>query len=198
VILHTIAKVRNLGEVALKIKGIQIRAHRILPPPLEIAAKVREGDDPVDSGQSEVNWTLAAEARECDWSNEPHVVEPGETEEIPLDLVIPSTVDAVEVYTYIQNVTQSRTIGWQTNTIYALNSKAFKIAQRVSEVPAVGTPLIPERLEIVNTTKQQPDKGFAKQQGPKPPSTTHDQAVDKGRQAPAKPPSPAPKAGEKK
>jgi hypothetical protein len=169
-ILHTVVRVENLGEVMLCLKGVSIRAQQLLPTPDAPLNALLSNFDPVKPGETEVLWPSICE-RSCDWSQSRHEVEPGETEEIHFDMVLPGNVRAVEVYTYIKNhVKRGKDIGWGTNTFYAISETtsfaAAPVAVLEAKVPAQ------ERLPIMATNRE-PSKpqDTQKQQGQKTPTS---------------------------
>lgn len=170
IVLHTVVRIQNLGEVILRLTGVRIRAQQLLPTPAEPLKALTEGRDPVKPGETEVLWPSICE-RSCDWSESRHEVEPGEIEEVHFDLVLPAHIRAVEVYTYIKNhVKRGDDIGWGTNTFCAIaESQAFAIA-----TPSAVEPTIPagERLPIMATNRESNQtQDTQKQQGQKTPTS---------------------------
>src|SRR6185369_4682187 len=56
IILHTVVRVQNVGEVVLHLAGVSIRAQQLSPTPAEPLAAIRAGHDPVNVGETEVLW----------------------------------------------------------------------------------------------------------------------------------------------
>lgn len=182
VILHTVVRVQNVGEVVLHLVGISIRAQQLAPTPEEPLLAIRTGRDPVKPGETEILWPSLFE-RKCDWTKAPREVEPNETEEVHFDVVLPAHVRAVEVYTYIRNhVKRRRDIGWGTNTFCTIGEQEAFV-----RAPAVATVDVQieskERIPIMATNREQgSSQDTQKQQSPK---TTTSAPAEK-RQGPEK------------
>lgn len=67
VILHTVVRVQNIGEVMLRLTGVNIRAQQLLPTPDEPLQALLSGRDPVKAGETEILRPSVCE-RSCDWS----------------------------------------------------------------------------------------------------------------------------------
>lgn len=120
VLLHVAINISNPGEVLLRLVSGFTRVQQLLPPPPEFIAAIKKGEDPVRQKDTEYPWPLVGE-RTWDWEKQPHEVEPGEDEEVHCDFVIPDTLRALEIYTYVKNEAKpSREIGWNLTTIYDL------------------------------------------------------------------------------
>lgn len=171
VILHTVVRVQNVGEVVLHLTSVSIRAQQLAPTPEGPLSAIRSGADPVKAAETEILWPSISE-RKCDWSKAPHEVEPGETEEIHFDLLMPEHIQAVEVYTYIKNhVKRRRDIGWGTNTLCKINEvEAFVVQPKPADVE--DRELRPEeRIPIMATNRDQGLQDTQKQQGQKAPTS---------------------------
>lgn len=116
-VLHLAIRVENKGTVIGRIRTVKAWVEQILPTPDDIATKITNDEDPVETGQSEVPWPLATGIRECDWSAAPREVEPNEPDEFHFDFVLPPHIRAVQVYSHLHNELK-RDIGWNTTTPY--------------------------------------------------------------------------------
>ncbi|HTT33807.1 MAG TPA: hypothetical protein VMH48_09410 [Methylomirabilota bacterium] len=120
VLLHVTTDISNPGEVLLRLESGFTRVQQLLPPPPDLVAAIKKGDDPVPPGKTEYPWPLVGE-RIWDWKAQPHEVEPGENEEVHCDFVIADTHRTLEIYTYVKNEAKAnREIGWNLTTIYDL------------------------------------------------------------------------------
>ena len=62
-ILHTLVRIENVGEVALRLVGVSIRAQRVLPIPKSVHEALLAGKDPVGSAETEILWPSMHERR---------------------------------------------------------------------------------------------------------------------------------------
>jgi len=119
-LLHLRIRVTNVGGVIGRLREGKAWVQQMFPLPYDVALKIRNGDDPVADGCTEVAWPLAADVRLCNWSAKPMEVEPGEIDEYPFDFVIPEDVSAVQVYSHLRNHAKVGDVGWNTTSIHIL------------------------------------------------------------------------------
>lgn len=117
-LLRVVTKITNTGEVLLSLETGRTWIQQVLPVPKDIADQLERHHDPVEAGETQIQWPLIGE-REIDWSRSPCEIEPGETDELHFDFVVGSKVQTVEIYSYLENVQKrDRTIGWTVSTIH--------------------------------------------------------------------------------
>jgi len=122
ILLHVTTDISNPGEVLLRLVSGFTRVQQILPPPPEVVAAMKKGEDPVRPTDTEYPWPLVGE-RAWHWEK-PHEIEPGESEELHCDFVIADTLRTVEIYTYVKNEAKpNKEIGWNLTTICDLEEK---------------------------------------------------------------------------
>jgi hypothetical protein len=117
-LVHLDVRIQNVGEVLLELRYSDIQLRRIIPLDAEVAETLREGKDPVQDGNSEVDWPGIGR-RECNWEKNPREIEPGEYDRVHYDFVIGSSVAVLSAYSYFRNVAKkNREIGWNCTTLH--------------------------------------------------------------------------------
>lgn len=122
-LVRAVVRVKNLGEVIVRVAKIRAAVTQLVPIPPDVASAVAEGRDPVDRDSSEILWDTLGD-RHRDFSGEGCEVEPAETEEFIFDFIIPRDVTKVQVYTHVENVQKwKKNIGWNTTTVYDIGQR---------------------------------------------------------------------------
>lgn len=112
-LIHVRIVLKNIGGVLIRAILAQVHIGLVLPLQPEVAGSLRKGEDLVENQGSDIRWKTLGQ-RECSWKESPCEVEPGETEEFHFDIVIPSEIKVVEVYSYLKNeAKRKRSIGWR-------------------------------------------------------------------------------------
>lgn len=122
ILLHVVVIVQNVGEILLCLRTAETRIQKVLPLPKPVAKTLRKGENPVLKGETEINaWPLLG-CHETGFQENLFEIEPGETQELHHDFVIPSGVKTILVYSYLKNIKKrNREIGWNTTTYYDIN-----------------------------------------------------------------------------
>lgn len=119
-LLHVSTVVKNSGKVLLPLDTAFVRLQLVRPLPASIGKALTAGQDPVPEGQQEVDWPLLR-SRHWEWPRGAAEIEPGEQETLLADFFVDTSVDVVEVYSYVTNTTKKgRTIGWGRTTLLDL------------------------------------------------------------------------------
>ena len=123
-LLNVAVTISNPGEVLLSLVSGEIRIQQILPPPSELLNSINQGHDPVEEGQTEVQWPLIA-SRKSKWEKGKLEIEPGESDQLQYDFILDAKVQTIQVYSYLRNAKKRRReIGWGLTTIYDLQSSS--------------------------------------------------------------------------
>ena len=118
VCIHTSIRIQNIGNVMLHFESAKHTIYQILPPLDYMQERFESKEYLYDDQGREVNWTIVAE-KEFEFAQHPLEIEPGEEDAINFDLLIPSDVEVIQVYTYFKNVKKrKREIGWSVSGIY--------------------------------------------------------------------------------
>lgn len=119
-VLRITLTVKNTGEVLMRIESGQVRVQQVSPL-VTAEPPEREGFAGSD-GQFEYDWPEIGRVPLAYSPDRCLEVEPGESEVINFDLFIDGNLRAVQVYTYLKNVTKRRKeIGWNWTTIHQLD-----------------------------------------------------------------------------
>jgi hypothetical protein len=88
-----------------------------------VAASVRAGNMPIQTGKHEIDWSLIAKHELT--SSDRIEIEPKETDELHFDFVIDKKIMRVLIYTHLENQTKGlrKKIGWNLSSIYAIGRK---------------------------------------------------------------------------
>ena len=113
-VLHAVIRVANVGDVVLRLRECSIRVLHLLPPTDDVMSVIPKVSRP--DATAEFSWPLVAE-RTLNWKGVEREIEPGETDEILVDIVVPVRCCAVQVSTYIRNLSKSKDIGWIATSI---------------------------------------------------------------------------------
>jgi hypothetical protein len=112
--------VKNTGEVLLRLDRCRVWIQQVLPLPAPIEKQLADEGQVAQSACAEAAWPLVAE-KELNWGAGLCEIEPGETQSLDFDLVVPRTVDTALLYAYVWN-TRKRTheIGWDAQATLEL------------------------------------------------------------------------------
>lgn len=120
VLLHVDTRVANIGQVLMSLVSMETRIQQVLPLPTDVAESIRQGDDPVPEGETEVEWPLIQSHRQ-EFKKGECEIEPGETQDINHDFILDADLQTVEIYSYVMNEEQrDRTLAWDLTTLYDL------------------------------------------------------------------------------
>ncbi len=114
VCVHTAVRIQNIGHVMMSIHSAENRISQIRPLGGSIQERLRGELKLYDELGKEIEWPVI-DQRKVTWKDAPVEIEPGEEDTIHFDLIIPSDVEAIQVYTYFKNVTKRKhEIGWSS------------------------------------------------------------------------------------
>jgi hypothetical protein len=117
--IHTCARIQNIGDVMISICSAKNIAYQIRPLPASIQAGLKGQEVKFyDELNKEINWP-ELDIKEVTWKPHDFEVEPGEADTVHFDLIIPSDIEVIQIYTYFQNVKKrGRDRGWPTERFY--------------------------------------------------------------------------------
>lgn len=123
VLLHVVIVISNPGNVLLSLISLETRIQQMIPPPIKLIESIDQGLDPVQKGETEINWPMI-DSLEMIMEKGDYEIEPKEIQEIQFDFILNTDVESVVVYSYLKNeMKRGREIGWDKTTIYNLNIK---------------------------------------------------------------------------
>ena len=118
--MHTSVEIRNIGEVMLSLCSAKNIVHQVQPFDASLQEALDSQGKLYDGLNKEIEWPVL-DTKEVKWDQNVEI-EPGETDTVSFDLVIPSHIEVVQIYTYFQNVAKrGRDIGWQTSQFYDIS-----------------------------------------------------------------------------
>jgi hypothetical protein len=129
----------NTGSVMVNLPGGSIRVIKVMPLPPSIAADLNALQDKSTHAKAESSiydpkvWEVLVESRR-EWKAAEVVIEPGESETIPNEFIIPSTVRVVAVYSFISNPDNLR-LGWNGLVYYDFERPPAKDAPNLRGGP---------------------------------------------------------------
>ena len=90
-----------------------------MPLPKELSDRLLPGIDPVGPGEAEITWPMIA-GREWNWRKGDFEIEPGESDALHADFVIPSEVETVQLYGFVRNPKKKNEgVGWTVTTLHS-------------------------------------------------------------------------------
>jgi hypothetical protein len=136
-------KLENVGDVLLSLAKGLVRVQIVRPVPSIWQAQVENGATLQRTEEYEFQWPLWDEFPLA-WGEAGYRIEPKESDEFHFDLSLDSTVEAIQVYSYFQNVSEKRReLGWNCTTVQSISRKA----------------LVENKQHHAEETKQGPPKG---------------------------------------
>lgn len=119
VLLHVTVELENTGDVLLRPVGYLLRVQQVLPLHPKLAPLAAESAA-LSEADTEFPWPTLGERRKR-LEGGTLELEPGESDRIYCDVVIPDRIQTVEVYSHFDNGTKpKRRIGWSITTLYDL------------------------------------------------------------------------------
>ena len=122
-LLHVAATISNAGDILLQLASGETRVQQVTPSPPDILKVIRQDQDPVARGQTEIEWPLIGH-RQAQWSKGQFEIEPGESDTFACDFIVDADVESVSVYSYFKNEEKrERELGWSVTTHYDLKKE---------------------------------------------------------------------------
>jgi len=119
ILLHITVTLENNGDVLLGAVGYLLRVQQVLPLHDKVKP-VAQPNSTLPTNRTEIPWPSLAERRIA-WARGQFEIEPGETDRIYCDVVVPDHIETVEVYSYFDNAAKhKRRVGWTITTLHDL------------------------------------------------------------------------------
>lgn len=120
-LLRVRVSIENSGNTLLEITKGEVRIQRVLPLSRIITDNLHSRADPIRGGPQRLPWP-AIRLRHLKWAPREFHIEPGETQQIDFDFVIPSDIRAINAYSWIQSAKNdaSTSLGWSSSTLYRI------------------------------------------------------------------------------
>lgn len=121
-IIHAGVKIINKGDVIVTSNRAELRLRQVEPIPGVIRGFAQANQDPVPSGEKEIEWPMIA-GRIWQFDEADFEVEPGEDDSLHADFMIMNDITVVQIYFFLSNAAKSkRNLGWTVTKIYKVNT----------------------------------------------------------------------------
>jgi hypothetical protein len=117
--IHTSAEIKNIGEVMLSLCSAKNIIYQIQPLHASLQEALHGRGKLYDELNKEIDWPIL-DSKEIKWDQNVEI-EPGEHDIVSFDMVIPSHIEVVQVYTYFPDIKKRGPIGWQTSQFYDIS-----------------------------------------------------------------------------
>lgn len=117
--VHVSITITNAGKTTLDLASGVIRIQKILPLDPKISERIERNENPIPQDSLIVAWPRIGDSYEPPLNIK---IEPGESDMLKSEFIIPSYVKTVKIYSYFEKQKDSPT-GWSTTTIYDLKRK---------------------------------------------------------------------------
>jgi hypothetical protein len=140
--------INNTGNVLLRLVSAIFRVDRVLPLPDSVSHELQAGGLPKLEDGLQIGWPPVSDDlyRKYEWKREDRPeLEPGESDIIICDFIVPADLKTVHIYTYFKNAKKGRwrwrpwrwvrgrvDIGWPLSTFYDFEKRT--VPQATKEV----------------------------------------------------------------
>lgn len=115
--VHAQLRLTNVGGVVVALDRAELRLRQVVPIIDKLKPVIVAGYDPVPDGKTEIEWPMIA-GREWAWKAGEFEIEPGESDFIHTDFVIPIEIQIAQCYCFVNNASKKRQgIGWTLTRI---------------------------------------------------------------------------------
>ena len=119
-LLHVEIKLKNVGNVLFNAEKAEIRARQVFPLPDSVEKAVNENLDPVQKGNTEIEWDML-QMRKKKWKKGEFEIKPGENDSIHAEFFIEPHIEIIQFYFYLANYRKlKKGIGWTITQFYHL------------------------------------------------------------------------------
>lgn len=120
-LVHIVVTVQNLGNILIRLESGETRLQQVKPFPSRFIEAVRQRQDPVEPGQTEIDYWPMLDCHELSLPKGAWEIEPGESQEIHHDFLVAGEVQVISLYTFINNLSKPRRqIAWDLTTFHTL------------------------------------------------------------------------------
>jgi len=117
--IHTSVEIKNIGEVILFLCSAKNIAYQIRPLGDSVKRALGGQENLYNGLDKEIDWPIL-DRKEVKWDQNIEI-EPGEEDTVSFDLVIPSNIEVVQVYTHFPNVAKRGRVGWPVSQFYDIS-----------------------------------------------------------------------------
>jgi hypothetical protein len=128
--------VANVGQVMICLQNCQVRLQQIRP--FDPSILINPDGTLVRCGR-EGAWPTIDELH-CKFEEKEAEIEPGESQSFEHDFLVDSAVEAIQAYSYFQNIEKKgREIGWNSTTVSAFCKRGDEMPEQTESKPQTGT-----------------------------------------------------------
>jgi len=122
-LVHAEVAINNVGNILLRSNYAELRIRQVLPVHDVIKTTIDDGKNPVMEDGTKIEWPMLC-GREWKWEKGDFEIEPGESDSLHTDYIIPDNVEVVEFYCYISNFKKKRSkLGWTLTQIHKFHTE---------------------------------------------------------------------------
>lgn len=113
----------NPGQVLLDLRKRGVRVVQIVPVPSGVTERIAARQELMDSDKNKKGdvWPIVGEREEGSDENDKLEIEPGETDQLHYEFVLPADVKTVNVVSYVYNP-QEPDLAWRAENMYDFRS----------------------------------------------------------------------------
>jgi hypothetical protein len=154
VLLRVTVHIENAGGVLLRLKDGFTWLQQITPLTPEISDQLQAGTGILNEGETETRWPTIGN---LDHTSKVEI-EPGESDDVNLEFLVPPDVERVLIYTHFDNLAKRgwwnrRKTGWNVSTLYQIADGqpvgTTKTQQSMSENKATGNQGAPHKKDYI-------------------------------------------------
>jgi hypothetical protein len=119
-LLSVTIEISNIGTTLMRLEEAKCRVQQVLPLDGELSALLDRGDDIVPLDSQSVPWPTL-DVREWKFKKGAVEIEPGESEVLRAEFLVPSYINRLLIYSYIGNRSKGRKrLGWEKVSFLSL------------------------------------------------------------------------------
>lgn len=122
-LIRVAVEIDNVGDVLLNIEKSIAGIQQVVPIPDHLRATLENRAALVGTTESELDWPFI-DARYRNWGGSS--IEPGESAAFHFELLSPTSVQTILVYSYFRNITRPGDEGWNTSTLFEVKASEPK------------------------------------------------------------------------
>lgn len=121
-VLHAKLRIENVGRGLMRLEEMRVDLQRVKPLGKAMRSALLRGK-PFNSTGHQAAWP-EIDCHQITWTAGRPEIEPGESDEIPVDFFISPTEEVVFVYAYLRNVKKTdEPLGWSATAFYEIEEE---------------------------------------------------------------------------
>lgn len=120
-LIHVEIQHENKGSILFTANTAELRLRQVIPLPQTISKELDQGNDPVKSQETGIEWPLLYQRNWKFSKDNPFEIEPNERDSIFTDFFIEKDISYIQLYFYFSNVKKKgKIIGWTATKLYKI------------------------------------------------------------------------------